>query len=107
VLACAACRNPITTTAERIEIDGRHEHDAVNPHGYGYHFGCFDHAPGVAQRGDQTGHWSWFSGYRWQISYCRGCARHIGWMFVTNTHRFHGLILDRLVELDDDEDEDG
>ena len=102
VVACAACHHPITTAGERIEVNGRHEHDQVNPDAYGFHFGCFAHAPGVVERGAETDHWSWFSGYRWRVACCRGCAVHLGWRFLSSQHRFYGLILDRLIELDDD-----
>ncbi len=100
-LLCAKCGNPVTRDDERAEIDGSHEHTCVNPHGYSFHFGCFDHAPGAQPLGEQTAHYTWFPGYRWQLDYCRQCGTHLGWMFCTNTHRFHGLILDRLVEGDD------
>ncbi len=102
-LVCAKCGHRITNDGERIEVNGRHEHDAMNPHAYSYHFGCFARAPGTVARGEQSGHWSWFSGYRWQTEYCGGCAYHLGWLFLTNSDRFHGLILDRITEADDDE----
>lgn len=101
-LVCAKCGHRITNDGERIVVNDRHEHDAMNPHGHAYHFGCFAHAPGAVARGEQSGHWSWFSGYRWQTEYCGGCAHHLGWLFLTNNDRFHGLILDRLTEADDD-----
>ena len=104
ILACAKCKHPITKDADRIEVNERHAHDVVNQHGYGFHLGCFDRAPGAAQHGEQTSHWSWFSGYRWQMEYCGGCYTHIGWMFLSNTRRFHGIILDRLIEIDSEED---
>jgi hypothetical protein len=99
-LLCSRCRHLITLDAYRIEVGGRHEHDAVNPHGYDFHFGCFQRAPGCQSMGEQSTHWSWFPGYRWQLDYCRGCGIHLGWLFCTNSDRFHGLILDRLVQRD-------
>jgi hypothetical protein len=101
VLVCAKCGHRVTNDGERIEVNDRHEHDAMNPHGFAYHFGCFAHAPGVTARGEQSGHWSWFSGYRWQTAYCGGCAHHLGWLFLTNSDRFYGLILDRITDADE------
>jgi hypothetical protein len=101
-LVCVKCGAAITTDGDRIEKDGRHEHDSVNPHGHGYHYGCFARAPGVMPIGEQSDHWSWFPGYRWQTAYCAGCGEHLGWMFLTNSDRFYGLILDRLEEAGDE-----
>ena len=97
-ICCAACGHRVTTAAERVDVDGTHEHHCVNPHGHAFHFGCFAHAPGCTPLGEQNTYWSWFPGYRWQLEHCGGCGDHLGWLFTTNQHRFHGLILDRLVE---------
>lgn len=96
-LNCAHCRHVITYPDERIEISGQHAHTFSNPHGIEFIIGCFACAPGAAEHGPGTEFWSWFAGYRWQISQCRQCAVHLGWRFA-NGDSFYGLILDRLVE---------
>ena len=97
-LLCAACRHPITTRGDRIEVGGRHEHHVVNQHGYAFHLGCFAAAPGAIGAGPATDEWTWFQGFTWQLAHCRGCARHLGWLYRAPSQTFWGLILDRLVE---------
>ena len=101
VLACAICRQRITTIAARIEVGGAHEHTFVNPHGFRFHIGCFARAVGCVPVGESSSYWTWFPGYTWQIEQCSSCGEHLGWLFRTDDHRFHGLILDRLLEVDD------
>ncbi len=101
VLACARCRRPITTAAARIAVAGAHAHTFVNPHGLEFRIGCFALATGCLQVGEPTTFWSWFPGYAWQIEHCVGCREHLGWEFRSADHRFHGLILDRLVPLEE------
>ncbi|HTM22972.1 MAG TPA: cereblon family protein [Kofleriaceae bacterium] len=96
-LLCARCRHPITTDDQRIAVNDQHEHFFVNPHGYDFHLGCFATAPGALGAGPSTAEWTWFSGYSWQLSHCRNCATHLGWLFRSPTHSFHGLVLDRLI----------
>jgi hypothetical protein len=48
--------------------------------------------------GESSMFWTWFPGYSWQVDYCRHCGEHLGWLFRAAEHRFHGLVLDRLVE---------
>lgn len=99
VLACAVCLRPITTTGAGIEAGGAHEHTFTNPHGFRYRIGCFARVEGCIAVGEPSAYWSWFPGYRWQIEICEGCSEHLGWLFRSSDHGFHGLILDRLVEL--------
>ncbi len=101
VLACARCRRPITTGAARIAVGGAHEHAFVNPHGLEFRIGCFALVTGCLQVGEPTTYWSWFPGYAWQIEQCASCREHLGWEFRSSDHRFHGLILDRLVSLEE------
>jgi hypothetical protein len=98
LLLCAACRLPVTDDRQRIEMADRHEHVCTNPHGFAYRIGCFRDAPGCAAVGPQDSAFSWFPGYTWQIAVCRRCHGHLGWVFRSGAERFHGLILDRLVE---------
>ena len=103
VLACAVCRQKITTTAARISVGGAHEHSFANPHGFRFHIGCFARVVGCVPVGEPSSYWSWFPAYTWQIEDCGSCAGHLGWLFRTDDHRFHGLILDRLVEVEESE----
>jgi hypothetical protein len=102
VLACARCRRPVTTTADRIEVAGGHAHSFANPHGFRYHIGCFAQASGCRTAGPPSTYWTWFPPYAWQVEHCGSCGEHLGWLFRADEHRFHGLILDRLVEVDED-----
>lgn len=100
VLACAACGTPITSRGARTTVGGSFEHLGVNPHGYAFRIGCFATAVNVVASGPPTEFWSWFPGYAWQVEVCAGCRAHLGWLFRSADHRFHGLVLDRLIEAD-------
>jgi hypothetical protein len=102
VLACAACRRAITSTADRLIVRGAPEHMLTNPHGYRYHVGCFSRAHGCIPIGEATEDFTWFPPYAWQVEVCGGCTEHLGWIFRTADHHFHGLVLDRLVQVDED-----
>jgi len=97
VIACGACGQPVTSTAARIDRAGSHAHTFANPHGIVFHIGCFDRAPGCTTASAPETLFSWFPGHAWQVAACRGCSAHLGWLF-SGPDRFHGLILDRLVE---------
>jgi hypothetical protein len=101
VLACARCHRPITSATARIAVGGAHEHTFVNPHGLEFRIGCFALVTGCIASGEPTTFWSWFPGYAWQIEHCASCLEHLGWEFGSADHRFHGLVLDRLVALDE------
>lgn len=101
VLACAGCLRPVTTAAARTGVAGAHEHTFANPAGLQFHIGCFARATGCLAVGEPSTHWTWFSGYSWQVEHCVTCGDHLGWLFRAEAHLFHGLILDRLVELED------
>ena len=101
-LVCAACRNPVTSERQRIEVNGQHEHRCVNPHGYLFHIGCFRDAPGCTVIGAPTTEFSWFRGHAWSHALCTGCAAHLGWRFDGgDTNGFFGLVLDRLATADE------
>lgn len=100
MLACAACGQPVTTSAARIEVDGSHEHRFTNPNGFQFHIGCFSSATGCALAGDPSTFFTWFPGHSWQVECCARCGAHLGWLFRSADAGFHGLILDRLVETD-------
>lgn len=101
MLACAGCLRPVTTTSARIAIGEAHEHTFANPAGVQFHIGCFSGAPGCIPAGEASTYWTWFPGYSWQVELCAGCTEHLGWLFRAKAHVFHGLILDRLVEVED------
>jgi len=102
VLGCAFCRRPITSTAAGIEVDGSHEHTFTNPAGIGFRIGCFADASGLMKLGPSTLEWTWFPGYSWQVELCAGCREQLGWLYRSSKHLFHGLILDRLVEISEE-----
>jgi hypothetical protein len=81
-------------------MSGAHEHRFQNPEGYRFHIGCFARAFGCVPLGNPTSEFTWFPGYSWQIELCGGCREHLGWLYQSGSRAFHGLILDRLVELD-------
>jgi hypothetical protein len=103
-LVCARCRRVITSTGDRIEIDGLHEHSQVNPHGVVWTFRCYARAPGCAPVGPPSSEFTWFPGHSWQIEHCTGCGWHLGWPFRSADRGFHGLIAGRLVEAAPDDD---
>jgi hypothetical protein len=98
ILACIRCGSAITTAAARIAIAGAHEHTFANPHGFLFRIGCFSSAQGCATEGPRTAEWSWFPPYSWQIEVCATCREHLGWLYRAQESRFHGFILDRLIE---------
>ena len=97
-ILCRQCRQVITSSAERIEVQGSHQHTFANPHGIVYQIGCFRSVMGCRYGGPATKEWSWFIGFSWRIAVCSMCLTHLGWLFTTNgSASFNGLILDRLV----------
>lgn len=94
---CARCDHEITSEDASIEVDGRHQHYFVNPHGFDFHVACFGDAPGAVPAGQTSSEFPWFSGMTWQLDCCRGCAAHIGWIFRSPRRVFHGLIADRIT----------
>jgi hypothetical protein len=101
VLACAYCRRPITTGAARIEVGGSHAHTFANPDGVRFRIGCFADASGLRAVGAKSPYFTWFAGFSWQVELCARCREQLGWLYESADGLFHGLILDRLVELDE------
>ncbi len=100
LLACATCRHEATSHDARIEVSGGHEHTFANPHGFLFRIGCFSRATCVAA-GPAIAEWSWFPPHTWQVAHCRTCGAHLGWLFRAEGSLFHGLILDRLIEIEE------
>lgn len=95
-IRCAACGARVTHERERLEMNGAHEHEFMNPAAIRFVVQCFAKAPGCAGEGERSGVWSWFPGFAWQIEICRGCGTHLGWSFH-GARTFYGLISDRLA----------
>lgn len=95
-LRCRLCEHVITFENQRVFVEGNHEHIRNNPHGYEFHFECFQNAPGCSTFGEVTAEHSWFRGYKWQIAICAECGEHLGWLFRGETS-FYGLISVRLI----------
>lgn len=102
-LVCAACGRLVTSRAEAIEVGDHHEHTFVNPAGFVYKIGCFEEAYCRAE-GPTSSHWSWFPGYHWQVVLCAACGVQLGWIFRSTPHTFYGLIVERLAESTEGED---
>jgi hypothetical protein len=97
-ILCRQCLQLITSTAERIEIGGGHQHTFANPAGLLFQIGCFRRAQGCAAAGQPEAEWSWFQGYSWQVVLCSSCATHMGWLYTGSGDSFYGLILHRLLQ---------
>ncbi|NJN51709.1 MAG: hypothetical protein HC809_07955 [Gammaproteobacteria bacterium] len=96
---CAACSHIISHIDQRIEVNGSHDHNFVNPHGYRFHVGCFAQALGCAISGRPQAADSWFPGFEWRIASCEECQSHLGWFFATadaQASSFYGLVTDRI-----------
>lgn len=92
---CAACSHVLTHVADRIEVNGSHDHSFTNPHGFTHHFGCYGDALGCAIHGPPVAADSWFPGFHWRLAICGNCQQHLGWLFEREDH-FYGLILDNI-----------
>jgi cereblon len=99
VIACARCREPITSEGEWMEVSGARQHTFANPHGFCFRIGCFAAARALEAVGEWSGEWSWFPPCQWQVRQCAVCAEHLGWAFRAPGRSFFGLVLDRLVRL--------
>lgn len=98
-ILCRQCLKVITSPAERIEMQGAHQHTFANPHGSVYQIGCFRSAVGCGYVGQASDEFSWFTGYSWKIAVCGSCLFHLGWLFVSpGRESFNGLILDHLIQ---------
>ena len=100
-IICRQCRQAITRSEERFSIQGAHRHTFANPHGLVFEIGCFKNAIGCGYAGPASDEFTWFAGYRWRVCFCSSCMTHLGWLFTsTGGDAFHGLILERLLELE-------
>jgi hypothetical protein len=97
-LACRACAAFIAELSSRIEVNGAHAHSFINPAGLIFRVGCLASAPGVLGIGEESDHWSWFSGFSWRAAACCACGEHLGWCFRSSHARFVAVILDKVAE---------
>jgi hypothetical protein len=100
-VVCAACRSFVTWLRERIERDGTHTHTFLNPEGMVFRIRCFGSAPGALPVGERSDYWSWFPGFHWQACVCRACFEHLGWRYDCAGAHFHGLIAERVLEVEE------
>ncbi|WP_161946189.1 cereblon family protein [Desulfonatronum thiosulfatophilum] len=97
-LRCRNCGLVVTKDANRISVNGRHDHVFFNPHGHVFEIGCFGNAPGAMPLGPSSAEFSWFSECTWQIAVCSRCRSHLGWLFAGPNGLFFALILDQLAK---------
>jgi len=98
-ILCRQCLQVITSPAERIAVQGSHQHTFANPHGIIYEIGCFRSVIGCGYAGPASDEFSWFRGFSWRVAVCTMCLTHMGWLFISfGSDSFNGLILDRLLE---------
>jgi len=98
LILCRACKQKITSPDAKAEMDGRHVHTFRNPSNMEFTIGCFSIAVGCLNIGIPTTESTWFEGFGWRLALCVNCYTHMGWEFSRDKTRFHGLILDKLVE---------
>ncbi|MDX1708734.1 MAG: cereblon family protein, partial [Desulfobacterales bacterium] len=75
-ILCRQCSQAITRPAERITVQGSHQHTFANPHGIVFEIGCFKTARGCGYAGPPSFEFTWFSGYAWRVSFCTMCLTH-------------------------------
>ncbi len=98
-ILCRQCCQVVTSCAERMEVQGAHQHTFANPGGVIYRIGCFRSVRGCVFIGSATEEWSWFKGFSWKIAVCSSCLTHLGWVYLSAGHKsFNGLILNRLIQ---------
>jgi hypothetical protein len=98
-LLCIFCKNRITRSEQRVEINGSHQHLFTNPAGEHFRIGCFAAAAGCRMDGYATSAYTWFAGFSWRIAICSLCGMQLGWYYqAADGQNFFGLILNRLLE---------
>ncbi len=98
-LFCKRCGHLITRERWAVSRNGDHLHTVFNPAGHLFRVRCFEHAPGVGEAGEPTDNFTWFPGFFWRFSLCRGCGDHLGWAYsgTDGGTAFYGLIATKLV----------
>jgi hypothetical protein len=98
LILCRFCGNNITSPAEIIEINCKHNHSFTNPAGNTFTIGCFLTAKGCLNYGEPTTEYTWFPGFTWSYAICSDCNSHLGWFYKSQNNSFYGLILKNLAE---------
>jgi hypothetical protein len=93
---CNRCNHALTSTRERIEVEGKHAHSFVNPSGILFHVVCYRAVDGARVEGTPESFTSWFAGTAWVYALCAQCTGHVGWSYVHlhDGDRFFALIED-------------
>ncbi len=99
-ILCRNCGNVITSTGNKIEMNGKHRHSFTNPRGFVFRIGCFAAAQGILNQGSPTLEFTWFPGFSWCFTLCARCFAHLGWAYRSGETHFYGLILDCLIQED-------
>ncbi|WP_457551863.1 cereblon family protein [Desulfobacula sp.] len=97
IITCAFCNNYITDLACQMIVNDSFYHTFANPHGCVFEIGCFSDAKGCIYGSISSNEFSWFLGFSWQIGVCNHCSTHLGWVFSSESDRFYGLILEKLI----------
>ena len=93
---CAACTTRVAGEDAAIDVAGAHRHRFVNPAGVEYEIACFREAT-CRGDGEPTLEFTWFPGFAWSYATCANCRAHLGWLYESESARFVGLIITRLV----------
>lgn len=78
---CVSCGGLITHSDQLTSIGGSNRHLFINPTGMECDFHTFQSCPGAIAVGEATEIHTWFSGYTWQMAFCRRCGQHLGWYY--------------------------
>ena len=95
-LLCSICKNRIAKISDMIEVNSKHKHTFMNPHGLFFNIRCFKEAIGCVALTSPTEEFTWFPGYSWQVTVCNKCQTHNGWKFNSGNNSFFGLIENKL-----------
>lgn len=94
---CRNCASRVALVNDRIKVGNADTHIFENPAGIIFRVVCFSEASGAADITGYTDENTWFPGFIWCISLCRGCSSHLGWHYNSGSEDFYGLIADRLT----------
>ncbi len=87
---CHHC-DAVLSSGEPVPIERKLRHDLTNAAGVTFHVRCYDSADGAAAAGPASDEHSWFAGHTWRRLFCKGCSKHVGWLFRSRTQVFSGL----------------
>jgi len=97
IIVCALCNHHITDPSRQMVVNNSFSHVFANPHGLVFEIGCFSSAKGCVASSIASIEFSWFIGFSWQVGACNRCSSHLGWIFSSESDRFYGLILEKLI----------